>query len=237
MRKLCLICGLLGVVVLTVPLSADEVYTRNKQAKRLYEQGKYDEALEVYNEALLAAPDEPALHANRGSVLFRTERYDDAVEAYDRALDGDTSGMAADVHYNRGNAYFRQGEQLMAAGNQQAMEKFKAALTEYVQVLKLRPSDKEAKWNLELAAARVQQSQQPQNQGGAPRNMEPSEYAKEMKRKADELVARTEYREALALMQQALTKDKTVQVYREYMKRLGEVSGVVLEGSRSDAAL
>ncbi len=157
MRMTRLFWSFVCVAALVQPVSADEIHARNERAKRLFEQGKYEEALEVYDDALLAAPDNPALHANRGSVLYRTERYEDAAAAYEQALADDSSDIAADIHYNRGNTYYRQGERMMAAGNQQATEKFKAALQEYMKTLQARPGDRDAKWNLQLAHRRIEQ--------------------------------------------------------------------------------
>jgi Ca-activated chloride channel homolog len=157
-------CALVLVFGLFACALADKVHSQNKRANKLYEQQEYEKALELYNEALLEAPNERALQANRGSALHRLERFDDAKEAYEAALESDDKDLVADVHYNLGNTLFREGERLMSSGDQKAMEAFKAAKQEYVQTLKHRPSDDDAKWNLQLAHNRIKMLEQQQKQ-------------------------------------------------------------------------
>ncbi len=47
---------------------------------------RHDEALEAFDRALEGAPDEPALHNNRGEALSKLTRFADAVDAFDRGL-------------------------------------------------------------------------------------------------------------------------------------------------------
>ena len=42
--------------VLTSTSQADEVYSKNQKANNLYKQGKYDEAMKFYDDALLISP-------------------------------------------------------------------------------------------------------------------------------------------------------------------------------------
>jgi Ca-activated chloride channel family protein len=143
---------------------ADEVYTKNQKANTLYKQGKFDEALKLYDDALLLSPSDPKLKMNKGSSLYKLKQYDKAEEQYNSSLASDDKKLKADIHYNMGNILFRQGEQLQSSGNASAKEKYQEALKHYIQALDLKPSDKDTKWNLQLAHNRIKQVEQQQKQ-------------------------------------------------------------------------
>lgn len=144
--------------------NADEVYTKNQKANTLYKQGKFDEALKLYDDALLLSPSDPKLKMNKGSSLYKLKQFDKAEELYNSSLASDDKKIKADIHYNMGNILFRQGEQLQSSGNPSAKEKYQEALKHYIQALDLKPSDRDTKWNLQLAHNRIKQVEQQQQQ-------------------------------------------------------------------------
>jgi Ca-activated chloride channel homolog len=169
-------CGLRSIAVVafviaaTVSSFADEVYSRNKKGNELYKDKKYDEALKQYDDALLLAPNDSLLKMNRGSTLYRLGKYAEAESSYTAALSLKDKKKLADAHYNMGNILFKEGDQLMQTGNQEAGEKYKAALQNYIAAHDLRP-DKDAKWNIELTQRRIkQQEQQQKNQQNQDKN-------------------------------------------------------------------
>ena len=150
--------------VFTYAPLADEVYSKNQKANNLYKQGKYDEALKLYDDALLISPSDAKIKMNKGSVLYQTGQFDEAEELYNSALSIDEKSSKADAHYNMGNILFRQGEQLQKTGNPSSKEKYQAALQHFIQTLDQRPTDTDAKWNLQLAHNRIKQVEQQQKQ-------------------------------------------------------------------------
>jgi Ca-activated chloride channel homolog len=142
----------------------DEVYSKNQKANNLYKQGKHEDALKLYDDALLLSPSDSKLKMNKGSALYQTGRFDKAEELYNSALSVDEKKAKADAHYNMGNILYRQGELLEKSGNPSSKEKYQAALQNFIQTLDLRPSDPDAKWNLQLAHNRIKQVEQQQKQ-------------------------------------------------------------------------
>jgi Ca-activated chloride channel family protein len=151
-------------ICLIFSLHADEVYSKNKKANKLFEQGKYEGALSLYDEALLESPQEKKLAINKGSTLYRLEDFNAAEESYESALSVEDVKARANLHYNMGNVYNMQGDRLMQSGNQQAMEKYKAARDSYIKALDLKPDDHDAKWNLQLTQMKIKQMEQQQQQ-------------------------------------------------------------------------
>ncbi|MDR0305805.1 MAG: tetratricopeptide repeat protein [Chitinispirillales bacterium] len=150
-KALCLIT----VLALFAPICADEVRKLNKKANRLYGQGKYEEALKLYEDALLLDPSDNKLKMNRGSTLYRLKNMEEAENSYLGSLSQTDKNTLADAHYNLGNILYGQGQQFETSGDPGAREKYSQAVENYIQTLKLRPNDADAKWNLQLAHQKV----------------------------------------------------------------------------------
>ena len=100
--------------------------------------GKADEALGHYEQALKKLPGDPGAHFDRGAALYALSRFDEAGQEFLRATEAKDPALKASAFYNLGNAYFKK-------------EKFKDAVSAYTRTLGLKPDDKQAKWNLEIA--------------------------------------------------------------------------------------
>ena len=141
---------------------SDELYSKNKKANSLYQSKNYDEALKSYDNLILEFPAEQKLKMNKGSALYRLGDFDKAEEAYSQAKEIKDKKALASLYYNLGNAQFMEGDRLGAQNGQQAMEKYKAALENYIKSLDVRPSDRDAKWNVQLAQKKIKQMEQQQ---------------------------------------------------------------------------
>ncbi|MBD3343950.1 MAG: tetratricopeptide repeat protein, partial [Chitinivibrionales bacterium] len=166
-----------------VSLRADDVYRKNRKANKLYKEGKYEEALRLYEDALLEAPGNPALKMNRGSASYKLKKFDQAEEDYMSALSQEDVEARADLHYNLGNILYRQGQQLMQRGQPQASEKFKLALENYIKTLDIDPNDQDAKWNLQLTQEMIKQleKQQQKDQNKQDKNKDQDKQNKQNK--------------------------------------------------------
>ena len=100
--------------------------------------GKADEALGHYDQAVKKLPGDAGAHFDRGAALYALSRFDEAGQEFLRATDAKDPALKASAFYNLGNAYFKK-------------EKFKDAVSAYTRTLGLKPGDKQAKWNLEIA--------------------------------------------------------------------------------------
>src|SRR5581483_425295 len=88
------------------PARAGEMDLR--AGNRLYEQRRYDDALERYNRAAASRPQDPRPLFNAGDALYRLERADDASAAFESLAgrkDLPAGGRAAAL-YNLGNTRY-----------------------------------------------------------------------------------------------------------------------------------
>ena len=151
-RVLGLLPAILALAAFPGLLRADAA-SQNNEGNRLFQQKRYDEALKKYTDAQASRPGAPELHYNIGNVLFRKGEFEKAIEEYRRAGAVADPRLSQAATYNRGNALMMQG-------------RLPEAVKTYVQALRARPDDQDAKRNLELALRLMKEQQQkkPQEQ-------------------------------------------------------------------------
>lgn len=123
-----------------------------RKANQAFEEGRFEEAVELYNQAIAEDPDNPRLYFNRASALYKLGRSEEATQSYERFAqmveDPEEQALA---DYNRGTMLTDQQE------FEKAAELFREALMK-------NPDDDDARHNYELALRRQQQQEQQQQQ-------------------------------------------------------------------------
>jgi tetratricopeptide (TPR) repeat protein len=122
-----------------------------------YHEEKYEEALNNYQDALLDDPKNNIAIFNQGDALYKLKKYEKAIESYQKIVGSEDRMIDSKAYYNIGNAYFKQ-------------DKLQESIQSYIRALDLNPDDHDAKYNLELARAKLKemadkQQQQPQQSG------------------------------------------------------------------------
>jgi len=86
----------------------DEVKVDYLKGNKLFEEGKYGEAIGVYEGILAKFPDVYVIYLNIGNSYFQLEKYDEAEKAFQKVLETD----AQDVHalIGIGNCYVNRGD-------------------------------------------------------------------------------------------------------------------------------
>lgn len=212
----------IGVLCLVLALVAqdDKALTdRVSEANKLYQDNNTEGALEIYLEELKTRPTNSHLWYNAGNAYFKQKKFGEAREAYINSMSFTDTLNMANVNYNIGNTYMLES-------------KLDTAISYYKRALELNDTDEDAKYNLELARAilkekskkeKQQQNQQDQQQ----KQPEPSEYAKKLYEQAKALAKEYKFGEALAVMQQGLKQDPTVNAFKQFMDKLTSVSKIL----------
>ncbi|MFQ5649340.1 MAG: tetratricopeptide repeat protein [bacterium] len=205
-------------LILVSSLFGQSASKKVAEANKLFEEQKYDEANNKYRDALIENPDSPIIHFNIGDVQYKKRNYEEALNSYTKALASDDILLQSQAHYNLGNTLYRLG-------------KLPESILEYKRALDLNPSDEDAKYNLEYVRAKLKDNaqQQQQNEDQEQDPIKPTEYAKELLKKAKVLVAKREYVAAKKLLDDGLKADRTVAAFQDFMKRLGDV--IEIQGS------
>lgn len=199
-------------LLLTGAALADE----GRRGNALYEAGNYAEAAAAYRTALDELGDEAGARAtglwnNLGAALHQLERYDEAADAFERAIEAAaTPAHRARALYNAGN-------------NAEARQQTEAALDFYREALLADPTHGDARFNYEyLQRKRAARTPQPT----PPNDIEPSDYARALKRRAEALAADRQYEAAHRLMQEGLRRDSTVAAFQTFIMRLHDVAEI-----------
>lgn len=201
-----------ALVILLFGLFGDTGSEHGRTGNGFYDQGQYAEAERAYREGLHVHADTTgrvyaSLQNNLGSALHRQERFADARVAFRRAA------RAASTTQGQVRALYNAATAAAALGN------VAAALSDYKQVLRLDPSHDPARYNYEY----LKRNRAKETSGPQPRDVEPSPYARELKKRADRLVDDQNYAAALEVMNEGLQNDSTVRAYREFMGRLDKI--------------
>jgi len=86
-------------------LSAEEWLNKGVE---LYSQGKYDQAIEAYDQAISINPQYAEAWNNKGLALRALGEYDEAIKAYDQAIS--INPQIAEAWSNKGVAFYNQGK-------------------------------------------------------------------------------------------------------------------------------
>ncbi len=119
-------------------------------ANRLYNSGKYDQALEAYNEALAGTPDSYAINYNSGTAYFKKGEYEKAVTAFEKALLSSDKALESKANYNIGNSKYKLGKLKENTDLANTVKLLREALDYYKRAIELDTNDKDAKLNHEL---------------------------------------------------------------------------------------
>jgi Ca-activated chloride channel family protein len=118
-----------------------------REGQQRYADGDFSAAAQAFDRAL-AADSTPVRAYNGGNAYYRLKRYEDAAVRYRLAA---TSGeLRHQSVFNLGNALVRAAEEAPERG-----QLLLDAIAAYEEALRLDPSDRDAKWNLELALRRL----------------------------------------------------------------------------------
>lgn len=140
------------LLVITILFLALDANNDARKANQAFEEGRYEEAIELYDRAISENPENPKLYFNKASALYKLGRTEEAMQSFERyegMVENPVEQSLAD--YNQGTMLTDQEE------FQQAAELFREAL-------KKNPDDEDARHNYELALRRQQEQEQQQQQ-------------------------------------------------------------------------
>ena len=111
--------------------------TSSGEADRLYLEGDVQAAQAKYTALIAQHPDIPELHVNLGNALYQLGQFPQALDAYAFGIRDGEPPVRAVAYYQRGNTLFRMGKL------EEAREAYKSAL-------RIDPTDRDAKFNIEV---------------------------------------------------------------------------------------
>ena len=86
-----------------------------------YQKGRYEEAINYYNEAINEKPEEARLYRSRGDAKLKLELYDEAISDFDEAITRYPDDT--EIYQLRGYAHYRLGNRTEAEADFQKLGK------------------------------------------------------------------------------------------------------------------
>ncbi len=178
--------------------------------------GNVGEAEIKYRKALEEKPGFSTANYNLGNTKYMQEEYETAIQKYNDAIAGsDNPQQLSNYYYNLGNALFKS-------------EKLEESITAFKNALRNDANNEDARHNLFLAQQllKQQKQQQQQQQQDQKKPPEPTEFAKQLRKQAQELVSQRKYSEAYNLMIEGEKKDPSVGYYKDFTEKIKEVDEI-----------
>jgi len=178
---------IVAVGLATTQLAWLDPHALPRQGSRDYVEGRYDEAAEKYNQALIDDPDSPLLRYNLGAILYKQGKFADAAASFEKipatATDAKCAARAA---YNFGNAKFREGQATAESDPKNALAKCAEALVAYRRAMSVDADDLDVKLNhefvektLKALEKKLEEKEQQQQQEGEQREPPQDEAGKQ----------------------------------------------------------
>lgn len=203
MLKLIILC--IFILCSGLVYAKDDAASLTAKANKLYAEGKYDQALSLYNRALIDQPDSARLNFNIGAANYKKGDYEKAVGYFEKSsLTGDKI-LEFKANYNSGNSQFKSAKLKEEADLESAVALMRQSLEHYKRAMELAPKDEDAKINHDIAQKELKamleklknqpRDKQPsQNKGQCP-NPQQSESGNQANKDADKQKAESENKE------------------------------------------
>lgn len=108
-----------------------------KEGNNLYQEGKFQDAIKMYESAQKRLEREPLLHYNKGIAYMKEKRYNEAYNELKRGLTGADDRLKSKIYYNMGNLFLEQ-------------QKYDEAIDSYIKSIQFNREAIEPKHNLEM---------------------------------------------------------------------------------------
>lgn len=172
-RGLCVSAPLRFLCIVLLALAAFSTFAQEERSltrdgNKLFTKGKYADAEAAYKKALEKKNNFPEAVFNLGDAIYKQKRYDDAIVQFELAAKTfKDPKQKAQAWHNLGNAQLDK-------------EEYEKAVDAYKQALKLNPEDRDTRYNLAYANAKLRQQQQ-QNQQNKKNNKDNKDQNKDNK--------------------------------------------------------
>ena len=135
----------------------------------------------MYSDLLVKKPDDPELLYNFGTSAYKNNMYDDAVASFTQALKGAPLPLQEKAYFNRGNAYYRKGEEAVQANPKETEKQWQQAIDSYESALQLNSDNLQAEENRNFVRQKLEdlqrqmEQQQQQNQEEQQKQSDPKQ--------------------------------------------------------------
>lgn len=171
-----------ALIILVCPVLLLAQTTRGKIEEGIgfYNEEKFDQALNKFQDALLSEPENDRIQYNVAGTLYKKKKYEEALKEYQKVIGTEDLALEQQAYYNIGNTLYQ-------------LDKLPESILAYQQALKLNPNDQQAKYNLEYVRRKLkdnkndqQQQQQQQQQQDQQQQQQDQQQQQQQQQQGDE---------------------------------------------------
>lgn len=151
------IISLCFVLVYIVSACAGQGDSKLRQGNQLYHKNKFQEATQLYSDAVGLEPNRPLYRFNLGDGLYKSGNYPAAAQSFEQSLVTQDKKLEQKVAYNLGNAEFRWGLSQENQDLNKAIELVERSIRHYKRSCELNVQDKDARVNLSIAEEKLKE--------------------------------------------------------------------------------
>lgn len=126
-----------------------------REAVDAYEEGRYEESVSLYRNALEEDPENARLRYNLGVSAYRADQFESALAQFETVIRSGQTSLQEKAFYNAGNTRVALGFNALEETPEQARELWQAALADYENALGLDPGHDRARRNRETLQATI----------------------------------------------------------------------------------
>jgi Ca-activated chloride channel family protein len=139
---------LLALLFTAMFLLPNKAHASATEAAKAYKDGRYEESVSLYQDALLEEPDQPKLSYNLGVSAYHADDFTRAIDAFESVVRKDKGQLKTKAFYNLGNSRVAAGFGALEENPASSRDLWNAALLDYQNALALKPSYARATQNL-----------------------------------------------------------------------------------------
>lgn len=134
------------------------------KANDLYKQGKFEDSLKLYQEALDKDGKSSVIKYDLGTALYKKGDYAKALGYLEQAIQDKNIKVKPKAEYNLGNVLYKSGVQKENINVDEAIKSLQEALGHYGQTIALDPKDKDAVFNQDFVKKEIERLKQKKKQ-------------------------------------------------------------------------
>jgi len=144
-------------LALVLLLSTHRAAAAPSDGEKAYHDGRFDESLSAYRDAVKSDPDDHRLQFNVGAAAYKAGDFGAASEAFAHALAAEADPVKEQSFYNLGNAQYRLGEATRATNPQSTAQAWRQAIASYEEALRIDDADADARFNRDYVKKKLEE--------------------------------------------------------------------------------
>ncbi|WP_290794625.1 tetratricopeptide repeat protein [Flavihumibacter sp. UBA7668] len=185
-----------GIAVLSFAVMAKAQSPQIREGNKLYKEGRYEEAVLQYEEALKKNPDDFTAIYNRSNALAKKGDKAAAMEGYEKIIQkGKDPRLVEKAYYDKGVLHQQQ-------------QQLDESISAWMEALKMDPEDKEARENLQKALREKKQQQKKEEEKEKEEKKDKKEEKQQEKKPQQSKLNKKQVEQLLKALEQ---KEKEVQ--------------------------